>query len=208
MVELAPELKVDLARQFRLTGMNFGKNGADIELAGAKIELPLEAVEPGAGSFDFQDQIDGAFAHPVDEVSLADPLMAFAAVLPAQLGNIEGPQITNGGGDTKTGVMYIKGGELGQQKAQQGTLLCVALGLAAIGWLAEIEGNIPITEDQFAKHRLELIKGAPEVEMHPGFAELYGKTPRIRGDGKLLQFEGRAGLCPVQSHLTYADLEL
>ena len=134
--------------------------------------------------------------------------MELAAVLPAQLGNVERPQITQRSGNAEAGVVHIESGDLGQQKAQQGPLLGVSLRLSAVGGLAEIEGDVAIAEGQLAKHRLELVKGAPEVEMHPGFAELYGKTPRIRGDGELLQFEGRAGLCPVQPHLLHADLEL
>ncbi len=152
-VKLAPELEVELTGNLGFARMDFGQGRGDIELAGPQIELPLEAIEPILGRIHIQNQIEGALAHPVDEVSLADPLMALATVLPAQLGNIECSHVAQCGGDIEPGVVDVKGGELGQQKAQQGALLGIA-GRAVVSRLAQVEGDIAIAEDQLAKHRL------------------------------------------------------
>ncbi len=133
--------------------------------------------------------------------------MALATILPAQMGDIECPHIAERRGDAEAGIVHIEGGELGQQKAQQGTLLGIAGG-AVVSRLAEVESDIAIAQDQLAKDRLELVEGAPEVEMNPGLAELDGIAPGVGGDGELLQLKGRAGLCPAQPNLINADLDL
>lgn len=152
-VKLAPELEVELTGNLGFARMDLGQGRGDIELAGPQIELTLEAIEPGSRGVHIQNQIDGALTHPVDEVSLAYPLMALATVLPAQLGDVEGAQITEGGGDAEAGIVHIEGGELGQQKAQQGALLGIAGG-ALVSRLAQVDGDIAIAQDQLAKHRL------------------------------------------------------
>ena len=126
-LELAPELEVELAAHLGLPCMGTRQHGADVELAGPQIELALELVEPHLGGIHVDDEVEGALAHPVDEVGLADPLVALAAVLPAQLGDVEGPHLPQRRGEAEAGVMNIEGGELGQQKAQQGLLLVAAV---------------------------------------------------------------------------------
>jgi hypothetical protein len=59
--------------------------------------------------------------------------MALAAVLPAQLGDVEGAHLPQRRGEAQASVVNIEGGELGQQEAQQGLLLVRALGS---GWQA------------------------------------------------------------------------
>ncbi|CAJ1860728.1 hypothetical protein LAJPDJIK_02934 [Aeromonas salmonicida] len=108
--KFTPELEIELAGDLGLTGVDPRQHWADVELAGAEIELAPQAIEPYLGGIHIQDEIYGALAHPVDEIGLADPLMAFAAVLPAQLGDIEGPHFPQRRRQAEAGIVNIERG--------------------------------------------------------------------------------------------------
>ncbi|MNH01200.1 hypothetical protein D3C79_604120 [compost metagenome] len=206
--KVAPQLEVELARHLGLAAVDPGQHGADVELAGPQIELATEAAEPRRGGVYVQDEIDGALAHPVDEIGLAHALVTLAAVLPAQLGDVEGTHLTQRRGHAQAAVMNVEGGELGQQEAQQGPLLIRALLAGRGGRLRQIQRHVAVAQQQLAEHRLPVVEGAPEVEVGPHLAKAQGEAPRIGGDGEPLQLESRAALGPAQPDMLDAHLQL
>lgn len=104
--------------------------------------------------------------------------------------------------------MNIEGGELGQQKAQQGLLLVAAVAGFRLRRLTQIQRYVAIAQDQLTKYRLEFVEGAPEIEVGPHLAKAQGEATRVRRDHQLLQLEGRAALGPVQPDAIDAGLQL
>ncbi len=105
--------------------------------------------------------------------------MAFAAVLPAQLGDVEGAHLPQRRGEAEAGVVNIEGGELGQQKAQQGLLLVAAVAGFRLRGLAQIQRDVAIAQDQLTKYRLEFVEGAPEVEVAHTLPSRRAKRPEF-----------------------------
>ena len=81
-LELAPQLEVELPGHPGFAGVDPRQHGTDVQLAGTQVELALELVEAHLGGIHVDDEIQGALAHPVEQVGLAHPLMALAAILP------------------------------------------------------------------------------------------------------------------------------